>query len=60
MAGNAVRGPASALTDYLRSTGITPTTIARRVATQQQPEAGPSNARPSPRRNNSHRDVDVC
>ncbi|KAF7361740.1 Dna dependent atpase [Mycena venus] len=56
-----VRGPMSALTEFLRSTGITPTTIARRVATQQQqnqPEAGPSNARPSPRRNNSRRDVD--
>ncbi|KAJ7015845.1 RNI-like protein [Mycena alexandri] len=48
MAGRNVRGPASALTDYLRSTGITPTTIARRVATQtpaQQTEAGPSTSR---------------
>ncbi|KAJ6475806.1 RNI-like protein [Mycena vitilis] len=57
-----VRGPMSALTEFLRSTGITPTTIARRVATQaqtqaqNQPEAGPS--RPSPRRNRSQRDVD--
>ncbi|KAF7376560.1 Dna dependent atpase [Mycena sanguinolenta] len=54
-----VQGPVSALTDYLRSTGITATTIARRVATQQvQPEAGPSTARPSARRNNSRRDDD--
>ncbi|KAJ7162056.1 RNI-like protein [Mycena filopes] len=47
MAGRGVRGPTSALTDYLRSTGITPTTIARRVATQAaaQAEAGPSNSR---------------
>ncbi|KAJ7497783.1 RNI-like protein [Mycena latifolia] len=57
-----ITGPTSALTDFLRSTGITATSIARRVATQQQnqpqnqPEAGPS--RPSTRRNNSHRDVD--
>ncbi|KAJ7121304.1 RNI-like protein [Mycena crocata] len=56
-----VRGPMSALSEFLRSTGITPTTIARRVATQaqnqpeNQPEAGPS--RPSTRatrRNSSH------
>ncbi|KAF8199913.1 hypothetical protein K438DRAFT_1966265 [Mycena galopus ATCC 62051] len=33
---NRVQGPVSALTDYLRSTRITATTIARRVATQQQ------------------------
>ncbi|KAF7322013.1 Dna dependent atpase [Mycena kentingensis (nom. inval.)] len=52
-----VRGPMSALTDFLQSTGITPTTVARRVrtrqengsnananATEEQPEAGPSNA----------------
>ncbi|KAJ6508101.1 RNI-like protein [Mycena vulgaris] len=62
MAENGIRGPTSALTDFLRSTGITPTTIARRVATQAaaqpQPEAGPSNSRPSTRRNTSHRDVD--
>ncbi|KAJ7661678.1 hypothetical protein B0H17DRAFT_991941 [Mycena rosella] len=53
-----ITGPSSALTDYLRSTGITATTIARRVATQtqNQPEAGPS--RPAARRNTSHRDVD--
>ncbi|CAK5281314.1 unnamed protein product, partial [Mycena citricolor] len=44
-----VRGPMSALTEFLRDTGITPTTIARRVATRTpdttpaQPEAGPSN-----------------
>ncbi|KAJ7071936.1 RNI-like protein [Mycena amicta] len=49
--GRNVRGPMSALTDFLQSTGITPTTIARRVATQQanataeQPQAGPSNLR---------------
>ncbi|KAJ7879641.1 RNI-like protein [Mycena olivaceomarginata] len=56
MASN-VRGPMSALTDFLRSTGITPTTIARRVATQQQnqPEAGPSNA---PARRSTAQDVD--
>ncbi|KAF7315854.1 RNI-like protein [Mycena indigotica] len=45
-----VRGPMSALTDFLQSTGITPTTIARRAATRaaenaEQPEAGPSNPR---------------
>ncbi|KAF7305906.1 RNI-like protein [Mycena chlorophos] len=39
-----VRGPMSALTDFLQSEGITATTIARRVATQQ-PEAGPSTPR---------------
>ncbi|KAJ6594413.1 hypothetical protein B0H19DRAFT_1095404 [Mycena capillaripes] len=55
-----VRGPMSALTEFLRSTGITPTTIARRVATQaqNQPEAGPSNPRPSARRNSSRQDAD--
>ncbi|KAG1725017.1 RNI-like protein [Suillus paluster] len=50
--GNNVRGPTSALTEFLRESGINPTTIARRVATQNQPEnqsqdqsvAGPSNA----------------
>ncbi|KAI0782091.1 RNI-like protein [Abortiporus biennis] len=43
---NAVRGPTSALTEFLRESGITPTTIARRVRTRevQQPEAGPSTA----------------
>ncbi|KAJ7451824.1 RNI-like protein [Mycena galericulata] len=57
-----VRGPMSALTEFLRSTGITPTTIARRVATQaqnqpqRQPEAGPSNPRASTRRNTAHED----
>ncbi|KAH9920184.1 RNI-like protein [Amylocystis lapponica] len=47
---NNVRGPTSALTEFLRESGITPTTIARRVRTQAQTapqpqtEAGPSNA----------------
>ncbi|KAG2363065.1 RNI-like protein [Suillus spraguei] len=36
--GNNVRGPTSALTEFLREAGINPTTIARRVATQNQPE----------------------
>ncbi|KAJ7646796.1 RNI-like protein [Roridomyces roridus] len=54
---NGVRGPMSALTEFLRSTGITPTTIARRVATQEQPqpEAGPSRPRGS-RRNTAAAD----
>ncbi|KAG2118288.1 RNI-like protein [Suillus cothurnatus] len=50
--GNNVRGPTSALTEFLRESGINLTTIARRVATQNQPEsqsqdpsvAGPSNS----------------
>ncbi|KAG2148764.1 RNI-like protein [Suillus clintonianus] len=50
--GNNVRGPTSALTEFLRESGINPTTIARRVATQNQPRnqpthqsvAGPSNS----------------
>ncbi|ESK96042.1 dna dependent atpase [Moniliophthora roreri MCA 2997] len=50
-AGNAVRGPTSALTEFLRSSGITPSTVARRAATQNQREnqleAGPSTAGPS-------------
>ncbi|PIL33306.1 hypothetical protein GSI_04756 [Ganoderma sinense ZZ0214-1] len=32
---NAVRGPASALTEFLRESGITPTTVARRAQTRQ-------------------------
>ncbi|KAI0697087.1 RNI-like protein [Cerioporus squamosus] len=44
---NNVRGPTSALTEFLRESGITPTTIARRAQTRQnaqaQPVAGPSN-----------------
>ncbi|KAH9923728.1 RNI-like protein [Epithele typhae] len=44
---NNVRGPTSALTEFLRESGITPTTIARRARTRQvpqdQPTAGPSN-----------------
>ncbi|EJF57989.1 RNI-like protein [Dichomitus squalens LYAD-421 SS1] len=48
---NAVRGPTSALTEFLRESGITPTTIARRVQTRAaneaqaaaRPAAGPSN-----------------
>ncbi|EPQ50665.1 RNI-like protein [Gloeophyllum trabeum ATCC 11539] len=47
MRSNNVRGPTSALTEFLRESGITATTIARRVRTQdrteEQPEAGPSN-----------------
>ncbi|KAI0365137.1 RNI-like protein [Pilatotrama ljubarskyi] len=43
---NNVRGPSSALTEFLRESGITPTTIARRVqlrqANEAQPAAGPS------------------
>ncbi|KAF5386700.1 hypothetical protein D9615_002106 [Tricholomella constricta] len=44
---NNVRGPTSALTEFLKASGITPTTIARRAATQQdeQPVAGPSGSR---------------
>ncbi|KAF8638840.1 hypothetical protein AX17_001898 [Amanita inopinata Kibby_2008] len=49
-ASNNVRGPTSALTEFLRESGITPTTVARRAATRnqdqpeqtQQPVAGPS------------------
>ncbi|KAJ7282784.1 RNI-like protein [Mycena rebaudengoi] len=52
---NNVRGPASALTEFLRSTGITATTIARRVATQTTTngpaEAGPSTSRGRTRSN---------
>jgi hypothetical protein len=49
MSRNNVRGPTSALTEFLRESGITPTTIARRVATadaanSNHPVAGPSNA----------------
>ncbi|OCH84255.1 RNI-like protein [Obba rivulosa] len=44
---NNVRGPTSALTEFLRESGITPTTIARRATTQaqvqNQPDVGPSN-----------------
>jgi DNA repair protein RAD7 len=48
MSRNNVRGPTSALTEFLRESGITPTTIARRVAAADaananQPVAGPSN-----------------
>ncbi|KAF5344081.1 hypothetical protein D9758_008903 [Tetrapyrgos nigripes] len=45
MSRNNVRGPTSALTEFLRSSGITPTTVARRAATrnQDEPVAGPSN-----------------
>ncbi|KAF6758311.1 hypothetical protein DFP72DRAFT_191959 [Ephemerocybe angulata] len=44
---NNIRGPTSALTEFLRESGITPTTIARRAAQQQpqqdeQAQAGPS------------------
>ncbi|KAK0230718.1 RNI-like protein [Armillaria fumosa] len=40
---NNVRGPTSALTEFLRDSGITATTIARRAATANRPAAGPSN-----------------
>ncbi|TFK45936.1 RNI-like protein [Heliocybe sulcata] len=45
MRSNNVRGPTSALTEFLRESGITATTIARRTQTrnEEQPEAGPSN-----------------
>ncbi|KAF9646610.1 RNI-like protein [Thelephora ganbajun] len=39
---NNVQGPASALTDYLRETGITPATIARRARTANRPAASTS------------------
>ncbi|KAH8117649.1 RNI-like protein [Phellopilus nigrolimitatus] len=64
MSRNNVRGPTSALTEFLRESGITPTLIARRARqTDQIPQAGPSNlnndesqtqedeTRASPRRN---------
>jgi DNA repair protein RAD7 len=43
---NNVRGPTSALTEFLKENNITPTTIATRAATQNQPQpvAGSSNA----------------
>jgi DNA repair protein RAD7 len=60
MSRNNVRGPTSALTEFLKvgpqfrpthltelfyqESGITPTTIARRREAQRQPVAGPSNA----------------
>ncbi|KII89521.1 hypothetical protein PLICRDRAFT_175696 [Plicaturopsis crispa FD-325 SS-3] len=48
MSRNNVRGPSSALTEFLREQGISHTTIARRVETRAQndnaPVAGPSNA----------------
>ncbi|KAK0453698.1 RNI-like protein [Armillaria borealis] len=44
MSNNNVRGPTSALTEFLRDSGITATTIARRAATANRPAAGPSNA----------------
>ncbi|KAI0074674.1 RNI-like protein [Panus rudis PR-1116 ss-1] len=53
---NNVRGPTSALTEFLRESGITPTTIARRTRTRQveaQPVAGPSN----PRQNQAQNDA---
>ncbi|PSR79176.1 hypothetical protein PHLCEN_2v7147 [Hermanssonia centrifuga] len=41
---NNIRGPTSALTEFLKESGITPTTIARRVRTREveRPTAGPS------------------
>ncbi|KAK0468416.1 RNI-like protein [Desarmillaria tabescens] len=44
MSHNNVRGPTSALTEFLRDSGITATTIARRAAMANRPVAGPSNA----------------
>ncbi|KAK0242833.1 RNI-like protein [Armillaria nabsnona] len=44
MSNNNVRGPTSALTEFLRDSGITATTIARRAATANRPAAGPSSA----------------
>lgn len=50
MSRNNVRGPTSALTEFLREAGITATTIARRRATADaangliNADAGPSNA----------------
>ncbi|KAE9410577.1 RNI-like protein [Gymnopus androsaceus JB14] len=48
MSRNNVRGPTSALTDFLREHQITPTTVAARAATanqnQPQPVAGPSSS----------------
>ncbi|KAH9483476.1 DNA repair protein rhp7 [Psilocybe cubensis] len=50
MSRNNVRGPTSALTEFLRASGITPSTIASRAATrnqqraEEQPVAGPSRA----------------
>ncbi|KAL0574667.1 UV-damaged DNA-binding protein rad7 [Marasmius crinis-equi] len=44
MSRNNVRGPTSALTEFLRSSGITPSTVARRAATQNEVVAGPSNS----------------
>ncbi|KAI9066898.1 hypothetical protein FKP32DRAFT_320218 [Trametes sanguinea] len=44
---NNVRGPSSALTEFLRESGITPTTVARRAQIAQPteaPVAGPSTA----------------
>ncbi|KAK0206611.1 RNI-like protein [Desarmillaria ectypa] len=44
MSHNNVRGPTSALTEFLRDSGITATTIARRAATANRLVAGPSSA----------------
>ncbi|KIK68104.1 hypothetical protein GYMLUDRAFT_54785 [Collybiopsis luxurians FD-317 M1] len=55
MSRNNVRGPTSALTDFLREHNITPTTVAVRAATQNQPQppAGPSNAAQNPEPENA-------
>ncbi|KAJ3977332.1 RNI-like protein [Lentinula raphanica] len=50
---NNVRGPTSALTDFLREQNITATTVAARVATQNQPVAGPSTAQANHAFNNA-------
>ncbi|KAG7096904.1 hypothetical protein E1B28_004309 [Marasmius oreades] len=47
MSHNNVRGPTSALTEFLRASGITPSTVARR-ATQNQSVPGPSNTSGEP------------
>lgn len=54
-----MRGPASALTEFLRESGITPTTIARRRAAADaanQPVAGPSNAGQNPNGNENEQE----
>ncbi|KAG6883917.1 hypothetical protein C0993_002851 [Termitomyces sp. T159_Od127] len=47
MSRNNVRGPTSALTEFLKASGITATSIAARVQNEEQPVAGPSGTRNS-------------
>ncbi|TCD69896.1 hypothetical protein EIP91_005720 [Steccherinum ochraceum] len=58
---NNVRGPTSALTEFLRESGITPTTIARRARTREvpQPVAGPSNSGQDAEEENAEEDGDA-